>query len=175
MEINTWLQEIGIQLELLEKIDLGYPKIENEILPVATPELLDAISETFSAKLPEQFAQFYRNCGGLSLRNIHNGYFIVPLHIILKSAELSLPVKISGKNSGNVIPFGSTMGGEMFALRADTGQVVFIPEGLVENGVYYEKDDEIKVIANDFYGFLDRLMTDVKAFINRDEDWDYMV
>jgi hypothetical protein len=174
MDLQNWINEMKAQIKKLEQIDLGYTKSANEFLPAADVELLDEIERQRNTKLPEEFRTFYQTIGGLNLIDIYNGYRIHPLKFLIRTHEI--PIRIAGTQEDEILTFGSDGGGNYFAMRLDeSGEVLCMAiEAIVEDSIYYEDDFPVKTVGSSFYGYLERLLADTKAYINDDRDWIYM-
>ena len=118
---------------------------------------------------------FYKICNGVYLTDVYNGYFIWPIEIIIRNLDATGPTKISDPYNYKILVFGDTGGGERFALRTDESEeILFLPEGAVQDFTYDAEDKAVKVISPDFLGFLARLQADFGADLVSDSSWAYM-
>lgn len=171
MNLKAWMQELDIEIAKLSKIDFGYPQSVNKIhLPDNTG--LELLRQSVS--IPAQLEAFYKECGGITLNDVWNGYHIYTPVKIFKSIELGEPTKTIGSINSDIVSFGSDIGGHRLVITVGAiNEVLYLPHGLLEHGVF-EETTQIKVIAPDFFGFLQRLLDDTKAYVRGDEDWSYM-
>ena len=109
---------------------------------------------------------FYFNCDGVSLADVHVGYFIksvTKLRVVDTSSE---PVEITGEFAGKVVSFGSTGGGGLFVLRMVSGDILHLAPGPLENGIYDGSRGKVKRLSGSFFGYLECLKDDVQAFVD---------
>ncbi|MCC6612995.1 MAG: SMI1/KNR4 family protein [Anaerolineae bacterium] len=175
MDLQAWLDEIAQQIEIRKRSE---PDLyQTQVFPPVPSETLDTLIELVGPAFPKQLEAFYRVCGGLDLGSFYNCYFILrprKLAELQKESEY-WPRAIEGSIAGPILPFGFDIAGQLFALRLGASeQALFLPTNLIEDHVYYEDVLKIKAVADDFFGFLDRLLEDVKAYNRNDEDWVYM-
>lgn len=122
------------------------------------------------------YKEFYETCNGVTIADVHGGYFLHSLEIIVRNFNGGEPVRIAGLSAGDILVFGSDGTGRSFAVYADERQeVIYLKEGRVEISTYYERPGQVEIVADDFCQFLDRLLGDVKAFINDDVNWNNLV
>jgi len=178
MNINRWLNEIQKDIELLKQSRRRLTKDGNVVYPEPKANIfIEFISRLNNLGIGDdaQIAAFYKTCNGVYLTDVYNGYFIWPLEIIIGNLDTIGPTKISDPYGYNILAFGDTGGGERFALRTDDGEdVLFLPEGAVQDFTYDAEDKAIKVVSTDFFGFLTRLQSDFRAELARDSSWVYM-
>lgn len=160
------------ELKKLTDVDLGYPSGVNMVYPADLSGLEEL---THVLKIPEQLEAFYRECGGIKLSNIWNGYSVSSPQNIVKGIASGEPTIVSGSQAGRVITFGSDGGGNLLALRnEEANEVLYLPLGIIEDGMFDGEWTPVKVLSQDFFGFLERLLADTKAFVRGDEQWEYM-
>lgn len=134
----------------MSKIDFGYPQSENKIYPsdIVSLELLRR-----SVIIPAQLEAFYRECGGITLNDVWNGYHIYTPAMILKGIEIGEPTRTIGSINSEIMSFGSDIGGHRLAIMVGViNEVLYLPHGILENGVF-EETTRIKVITTDFLDF----------------------
>jgi hypothetical protein len=172
MSISHQLERLKSMLEELVSIDLGYPQSENRIFP---PQSHDAQNALAKARLSEfkELVEFYSACDGLSLPDIHNGYFIKTLGKLL-APDSSEPNTVLLESETTVIPFGSTGGGDLFVMEKTNGSVQFLPPSSLEEGHYDGRLVSARLVADSFSHFLEKLLTDVQAFVNGEEKHQYL-
>jgi len=154
---QRWVKEIRALLEELGKQDFGYPVDKNEVLE----------PQRRVAGLPPDLEPLYEVCDGVSLPDVHVGYFLHPARRVVSAAKRGEPTRIEGKTRIPVHVFGSDGGGGRFAL-ADDRAIYYLPSGgAVIRGAFLE-DKQVKAIrkASSVAEFLRLLRADVEAFVN---------
>jgi hypothetical protein len=164
-DIKTWKERLQYLLNQLDTIDLGYPVGENEVSqPLDNITVEERLRHAGAAEFDE-LREFYAHFDGLSLPDIHIGYFIKSVTQLGDLNLSSEPVRINGEYSDDILPFGSTGGGGLFVLRKATRDVLHLRPGLLEDGLYDATRGRADLIADSFFEFLDFLLADVQAFI----------
>jgi hypothetical protein len=161
-------------LDQLKRLDLGYPLGANEILPPQLPDTVEDGLRRADVSDWDSFEEFYRNCDGLSLPDVHVGYFLKSITKLGVVDACSEPIEIKGEFSGKVLAFGSTGGGGLFVIRRASGDVLHLAPGPLENGIYDGNRRRVRQISGSFCGFLERLMADIQAFVSNQDDYDFI-
>jgi hypothetical protein len=178
MDISNWLNEIEGDIEQLKSSGREITEDGNIIYPAPEPNIFNEFISRLNSigiGIDSQIVSLYKECNGIYLTDVYNGYFIWPLEILLRNLNTLGPTRISAPYNYNILVFGDDGGGEGFALRADgSEEILFLPEGLIENFTYDAEDKVIKVISKNFYGFLIRLQADFRAHLANDPSWVYM-
>jgi hypothetical protein len=166
IDFNGWLGQVRAALAELASVDLGYPLGANVVRERSTAELPD---------LPSPLDALYRAIDGVSLPDVHVGYFIDPADRVASAAERGEPTLIEGDRPIAIHVFGSDGGGGRFALGLSDGAVYYLPSsGAVKEGRYLEDTaSPVRQVAVSVSDFLDRLKADIEAFIRGDKH-DYM-
>jgi hypothetical protein len=139
----------------------GYPPGENAVR--------DAVpGAPVVAGLPPLLAEFYAEVGEVSLPDVHIGYFVHPAGWLAEAAERGLPVRMTGAVEGDLIPFGSTGGGDPFVVLRSDGSVLHLPPGRIDDGTYLAAAAPA-VVAADLRGFLQRLLDVTREFVTTGE------
>jgi hypothetical protein len=176
MDILTWRTRMETALEELRDIDLGYPQDENVLGPPAGPAALAEFASRAGLDPRSPLVDFYRACSGVSLPDVHVGYFIHEPGLVLRGLEGGEPRRLTGPYARAVVVFGTDGGGGRFALGADgDGEVLYLGEGAVHDAVFDDADGQVQTLAPDLPAFLERLLADVEAFVNDEEGWEFMV
>lgn len=178
MNLQEWMTAIKEKINILSKLDLGYPQGENILLPVDKPSA-NKLQSLVDFAPPYQVLEFYNSCGGIKLPNIWNGYFIFSVEQIYKGvADSILPTKVSTSDySFKILVFGSDGGGNLFAAAQNDLDfpILYLPHGVISNStIKYPQNPKPKIISPDFYGFLRRLLADTTAFVENNQQWIYM-
>ncbi len=116
----------------------------------------------------DELRALYACCDGVSLPDVHVGYFVksvTNLGVVNRSSE---PLELAGSFAGKVLSIGSTGGGGLFVLRRLSGEVLHLAPGPLHNGVYNGFRGKVKRVSASLFGFLDCLMADLKAFVEAD-------
>ncbi|MCA9642725.1 MAG: hypothetical protein KC492_18640, partial [Myxococcales bacterium] len=133
--MSDWLRDTRALLAHLSESLLGYPPGLNEVLE---PEHQEA----------DDLTAIYSRCGGASLPDVWNGYFIdTPARARTASARAE-PLSIDGERAISV--FGSDGGGGRFAIARDTGAVLYLPSGgAVSKSTYWQDErNEVREVAS---------------------------
>lgn len=169
MEINdfeVWANAVRVLLKEFESQDLGYPSGVNHLREKAS---------SFH-RVPRDLQQLYSVCDGISLPDIHNGYFIESAERIASSSERGEPTEIQGKTKTAIYVFGSDGGGGRFALGTKDHAIYYLPSsGAVKNGVFIEDTvTTARTLATNLIAFLWLLKSDIEAFVHGDEHHSYI-
>jgi hypothetical protein len=174
MSARSWLQRVQGLLDELKGIDFGYPLGVNSILAPPTPGALDERLVSAGLESIGPVREFYSCCDGISLPDVHIGYFIKPSAKLPASRPDSEPNTITGPIAGKVVTIGSTGGGDLFALRLPESDVLYLPPGPLRDGTYDDSGANVRRLAPDFCAFLELLLGDIEAFV-KDESHHFIV
>jgi hypothetical protein len=175
--IDQWLSEVNKLIKRLNAIDFGYPSGGNVIHPPASEELLEALSTKAKVPKTSTLSLFYSRCNGVDLPDVHVGYFIHSIELVIRGIQSGEPLRIlqSSGETGIVI-FGTDGGGGRFAMKLDeSGEILYLPVGRVIDSTFDGQQTPARFIADDFLTFLERLNSAIAAFIDNDTDWKYLV
>jgi hypothetical protein len=170
--VEQILSSIRQKLSALASIDLGYPLGDNSVRAASATDhdaaLLDRGIPDF-----EGLDAFYRFCDGLNLPDIGNGVFIHNQDLIRTRTQRGLPTTL--RKGGPILVLGSDGGGGLFAMPMEgERRVLYLPVGAVVNGEFDNLRYPIKVVATSFVSFLERILADIEAFIQRRPGWRYI-
>lgn len=145
--------------------DFGYPLGTNEVRP---PE------GALPSALPSALHELYGACDGLSMPDVHVGYFVDRAARAAAAAQRGEPTELA---KSPVHVFGSDGGGGRFALGTHDGAVYYLPSSGAVRGVEFIADASAPVqkLAPDVGAFLARLAADVHAFAEDDRAHVYLV
>jgi hypothetical protein len=152
-------------LHRLKKVDLGYPLGANEVLPPSDSYTVHHALGIARAGGLDELRAFYASCDGVSLPDVHVGYFIKPVTKLGNVDPSSEPLRITGEYAGEVLPLGSDGGGGLFVLRRAAKGVLHLTPGPLERGVYDGKRGKVTLISGTLFAFLDRLALDLQAVV----------
>lgn len=176
MQFLEWRVRMEAALAQLRTIDLGYPQGENVVQVGAEPNAVAEMAAGAGIPLLSPLVHFYRHCGGVSLPDVHVGYFVHPPELVVRGRQQGEPQRLTGTYDRAVIVFGSDGGGGRFVIGTDgDGEVLYLGEGRVEDAVYDGWNGDVRVLSESLNGFLDRLLADVEAFICPCPGWRYLV
>lgn len=150
-------------LARLEQVDLGYPKDTHKIPRSEDTTALRVPSLPKQTEL--QLNEFYSQYDHISLPDVGNGYFLLPKQEIGKQRGDSFITVLSGKIEGEVLPIGSTGGGDYFVILKSTGDILQISDGSISNGVYSDYWGSTKSIAPSFFLFLEWLREECEYWL----------
>jgi hypothetical protein len=173
MSITQKLRRLATILDELAVIDFGYPPGENTISP-PRPEAIALLAEAGLAGV-EGLADLYSACDGISMPDVHTGYFIKPLLRVLNHDSSSEPLTILLETEIPVIPLGSTGGGSLFVAERQGGRVLHLPPGPLHRGCYDGRQTNVRVVAEGISHFLDLVIEDAEAFVRDEQGHRYLV
>jgi len=165
MHLSEWLRTMQCLLNELATIDFGYPMGQNIVVPPLDSVSADQLVAQAGLSSQRQIVEFYGVCGGLSLPAVHNGYFLQGLSLIADERRKDQPALGTGPLGGSIVTLGSDGGGGQFALRRRERDMLHLPPGRIPAGVYEGDSVAVKPVAPDFFCFLDRILSDVRAFV----------
>lgn len=156
------LLEIQDKLKELALVEFGYPLGYNGIHQRVSDEYLVKLLKRTGIPRSSDLAQFYALCDGISMPDVHVGYFLHPIETVLRGLDRGEPEFITGVISRKIVVIGSDGGGSAFAYdKDDLSSIIYMPLGPVYDGVYDDEDAQVRIIANGYIEFLERLLQDV--------------
>lgn len=176
MDTTQWINEVNLLLKKMNQVGFNYPLGDNIVRSPGNKTLLPHLMTISGLASSSPFISFFEQCDGLNLPDVYVGYYIHTLEGILRGIENGEPVRISEPIDCKIIVFGSDGGGGRFAMRVDEhNEVLYLPVGAVYHGTFDGQTRHIKLLSDDFIGFLKRLKSDIKSFIENEKGWEYMV
>jgi hypothetical protein len=172
---DSWSREIHHLSGKIGKIQSDNNTESNGLASPATLEDLASLKARFSGRDLTQLLSFYSRSNGATFPDLWNGYFIHPVRLLLRARE-DIPVRVEGSLSREILPIGSDGGGNLIALSLGLQKdILYLPHGLIEDRIYRDSPPmRMKVLAEDFDGFLNRLLEDLRAFVDGTPGWQYM-
>lgn len=171
MTTDEKLARLALILDELTDIDLGYPQHGNTVAP-PTDGAAALLAEAGLSGI-EGLVELYSACDGVSMPDVHNGYFIHPLRRPLNVGDPnSEPRAVLAGDEIPVLLIGSTGGGDLFVVERQSGRVLVLPPGLINDGRYEGR--RIRVVADTIIKFLDILISDAEAFVRGDRGHWYL-
>jgi hypothetical protein len=156
----------------LATFDFGYPLGENTVFP-PKPAAAEALAEAGLDRI-SGLSDLYSACDGISMPDVHNGYFIKPLRKVLGYDLTSEPKTVLLDNEIPVLSIGSTGGGSLFVVDREGGRVLLLPPGSLRDGRYDGRHTKVEVVAQNIPLFLDRLIDDAAAFVRDEHGHQYL-
>jgi hypothetical protein len=165
-DFERWVAVLRKTLAELTTQRFDYPLGVNEVRSASSSR----------ADLPHDLTPLYAVCDGVSLPDVHIGYFIDTAVRSSSAADRGEPTRIDGIHSTAIHVFGSDGGGGRFAVGTTDGTVYYLPSsGAVRDGVFFEgKVMKARRVAGSLLDFLWLLSADVEAFIQGREDHVYI-
>lgn len=150
MAVRALLTKLAMQ-------DFGYPLGVNEVRD-PSPQYFD---------LPSGLQPLYAVCDGVSMPDVHIGYFIDRASRAASARVRGEPTQIQGIESSEIHVFGSDGGGGRFALESIGGAVYYLPSAGAVNGGAFIADDVARPqkVAEQLIDFLWLIQEDVEAFV----------
>jgi hypothetical protein len=174
MSVEESVARIEALLDSLAKIDLGYPQGQNCVFSPMPRDDLETSLERIGLASYESLCGFYAACDGVSLPDVHIGYFLHEAKKLGRHGRVHDINEVLGPFAGSVVIIGSTGGGDLFALRRKEGDVLFLPPGPVHAGAYDGARAAVRRLAADFESFLERIVADVEAFVHDVPNYPFM-
>lgn len=179
IDLRNWKRSVELELGRLRSIDFGYPLGDNVVFPpVEHARVTDVLVKEFETEpFFAEFEEFFGVCNGLSMPDVHNGYFVHSVFDLCAERHLSksLPVALTGVETGEIRVFGSDGGGGLFAIRFGSGEVLYLSAGKVSSGEFYATQNSLSIVAASFGSFLLRFLEDLEAFISNRDQHNFMV
>ena len=168
IDLTEWLISIRADLASLALQDFGYPLGTNE---VRERSLLQ------HGPLPVQLDVLYDAFDGLSLPDVHVGYFIDSASRASTAAQRGEPTALANEQQMKVHVFGSDGGGGRFVIGLNDGAVYYLPSsGAVRGGMFHEDiSSPVRRVAASVSDFLVRLREDIHAFVQGNYEHEFMV
>lgn len=165
-EFDRWAEELTSLLADLSTMDLGYELGANIVRQPAKT----------LPRIPAQLEPLYAVCDGVSMPDMHVGYFIDNAQRVSEAASRGEPVTMSGASTRAIAVFGSDGGGSRFALSLGDGAIFYLPLAGVEKRQFVE-DELVSAhrIAASVIEFLELVNADVRAFVRGDRAHRYVV
>lgn len=172
MSLTHELQRLDSILRELATIDFGYPLGEN-VITAPTTGATAALREAGLAEITG-LSDLYAACDGISMPDIHTGYFVKPLRKVLSYDLSSEPRKVIFESEVSVVPFGSTGGGSLFVVDQKTGQVLLLAPGPLHEGRYDARRSKARVVAEDIPHFVRMVIDDAAAYVHNEQGHRYL-
>ncbi|MEQ8676334.1 MAG: SMI1/KNR4 family protein [Aggregatilineales bacterium] len=170
--MDNLLHELKTALIKFESVDLGYPKSVNYVSVNATKKIAE-----IELSLPDSLASFYSHIDEISLPDVYVGYFVMTVKNVSQfSKEGRIPTGIQREDHREpIIAFGSTGGGDIFAVPQKTGEpVYFLPSYGVTGATFRADINPVYIVADNLDTFLKKIVLDIQALMERKPDWQYL-
>ena len=163
MIVAEIISNIRIELVKLRELDLGYPLGNNSVGAPLEPSLVTA---AIGMKPGSRWlVPLYTACDGISLPDIHIGYFVNPSSRISAPIDQFDPVMVQCDSPYRIISFGTSGGGDHLVLAGDDGRVHLLRPSKINDGKYDGNNGRIETVAEGIDQFLHRILTDITAFV----------
>ncbi|MFD1151874.1 hypothetical protein [Saccharothrix hoggarensis] len=156
--VDTWLHEV---LPLLRRFQEtfearhGHPPGDNRVEPRTA-------GRTGDHDLPPQLGEFYEQVDAVWLEDLHHGYFVHPLDHVVDAEATGLPTRVPEVSAGRFVTFGSTGGGDLYAVSCFGGPVYRLPAARVVDNVYTSAGLPPSMVAEDFSAFLGLITAELR-------------
>jgi hypothetical protein len=165
MTAELWVSAVKRLIDELYRVELGYPLGTNAIFEPQSRTIVDGTLRSVGLDSVASMTEFYSCCDGISLPDVHVGYFLKSLSQLANARTKSEPTHIAGQLGGNVRTFGSTGGGGLFVIRKAEWDILYLPPGPLRDGVYDNTRPRARILAPSFSVFLDLVLADIAAFV----------
>lgn len=170
MLIKDSIAELRRLRDELMEIDFGYPLGDNEVASPGEGKVSAAVFDRMANEAArKQLASIYAQCDGFSLPDVHVGYFLKPAAELESYDRDSEPDTLLLNGARGVLPLGSTGGGDLFVIDGQTGKVLLLPPGPLQDGLYDASGLAVREVAASLEHFIERLLLDVRAFVHDTE------
>ena len=180
MDYKKWREDVsGLLIEIMEqRMEEGFPLSPGDnCLGEEKANTFDFQSADLPAKCVNQLTEFYTGCNGFKWTDIFNGYFLMPSNELGIVSHKYFPCKLKHADGSysDVFMIGSKGGGEMFAVKKETGEIIMLPGSRFESdNVYDDWDDRATRVAADFDEFLGVLLSDLTAYVKGSLDHEFL-
>jgi len=175
MDIAPWLAHLQRLIADMQTLALGYPVGAHTVSPPAAKAMLAQFVQKTGLASTHPLVTFYSHCNGIDLPDVHNGYFIHNVELILHGLETGIPTRLATNLATTIVVFASDGGGSLFAIRTQAPtEVLYLPLGAVHDAIFDDARTPTTILAPDFCAFLRRLEADINAFLADRDDWTYM-
>jgi hypothetical protein len=166
-EFKSWADQVTEVLIELASQHSDYPFGTNELRKATLHH----------ADLPQKLQPLYEVCDGISLPDVHNGYFIDSVQRVMSASKRGEPILVEGSQSIPILVFGTDGGGGRFVLGTVDGAVYYLPSsGALKNSTYIEDSVvTIRRVAGSVIEFLWQLKDDIEAFVYGHESHVYLI
>ena len=176
--MGSWTSKLTRMVADLGEGDSGYDGSEDLILEPPDKAELAALLLLAPVRTRSFLGQLFGDCGGVTLPDLHTGYFIDTAEKIRRRLVEKSPLEprtLESDLGADVVCFGSDGGGGRFAFvaAADEG-VWYLPVGGVFDGVFRNLQTPIVRVGRDASDFGDRLIADIEAFLDDKRGWKYL-
>ncbi|MFD5499914.1 hypothetical protein ACFWJS_09380 [Streptomyces sp. NPDC127061] len=146
----------------------GYPPGDNGVVRANSNVRRDLIDGLIEAGIGGDLISFFSCVGSVSLPDLDNGLFVHSAEDLLDGVRGEQPVRITGALEDDVTVFGSDGGGALFALNAAQDRVYRLSGGALVGATYDVNSSGIQVMANDLWGFLEYLLSELSRAVSVD-------
>lgn len=174
MELYSLLRQLHPLLVKLRQIDFGYPLGDNFVRAAQEPTVVANKIKEAGLSGVRMLTEFYSCCDGLWLPDIYNGYRINTLERTTTFYPDSDPCIVRLEYDVPVVHLGSTCGGDLFVVCKDNGNVLFLPHGCIDDGIYISQQSPVQVVGESIGDFIARLVSDTYAFVHGDPSHVYI-
>jgi hypothetical protein len=174
MSTTQKVQRLRGLLRNLSQMDFGYPIGEQVVRPPQSAEVVRSALSSAGLAGASSLADFYAACDGMSLPDVHVGYFIKPVMRLVAFDPASEPHTVKLQGDSAVVPIGSTGGGSLFVMDRQTGGILLLKPGSLHDGVYHGTPSSVVMVASDMGNLFDIVIADVDAFVGDDRQHHYI-
>jgi hypothetical protein len=158
--------------------EFGLDPLELQVFERAGSEALGLLQSVTPLCSRAFLTELFSECGGLTLPDVCNGYFIDTPERLRRRLEQKDPLEprsLESDKNAEVLCFGSDGGGGRFAFVCGAEYGVWcLPVGGVFDGVFRDLQTPLRKIGVDAAEFGQRLVADVTAFLRGDSSWKYI-
>lgn len=179
-EISRLLGEMKALGARLPSLSLLYPLEAPIFGPPASWADIAALEQQAASTLPADYKEFLQECGPVSAMSFHNGYDFLARPVIqrIMSQYVEVPrTVLRGDGRVSIVPIAGDGGGNLFLLATRPPCTVWKWDhetGAATDGVLPEESTALLPVAENFTGFLRRVIEDWRHFLDEDTNWSYL-
>lgn len=179
-EIPRLLDEMKALGARLPGVSLLYPVEAPTFGPPASWADIAVLEEKAAASLPADYKEFLQECGPVSAMGFHNGYDFLARPVIqrIMSQHVEVPRAVL-RDDGRVsiVPIAGDGGGNLFLMATRPPFTVWKWDhetGAAQDRALSEGSTALLRVAENFTGFLRRVIEDWRHFVDEDTEWNYI-
>ncbi len=179
-EIPRLLDEMKALGARLPSVSSLYPLEAPTFGPPASWADIAALEAQAASSLPADYKEFLQECGPVSAMYFHSGYGFLARPAIqrIMSQYVEVPKAVLREDGGvPVVPIAGDGGGNLFLIATRPPFTVWKWDhetGAAQDGALSEGSEALLPVAENFTGFLGRVIEDSRHFLDQDTSWNYL-
>ena len=179
-EISRLLGEMKALGARLPGIPSPYPLEAPTFGPPASWADITVLEEKAASSLPADYKEFLQECGPVSAMYFHTGYDFLARPVIerIMSQYVEVPGAVLREDGRvSIVPIAGDGSGNLYLIATRPPFTVWKWDhetGTAQDGVLSEGSTALLPVAENFTGFLRRVIEDWRHFLDEDTDWNYL-